>query len=125
MRPWNWILLLVATFCLGAAAGYHVHNAIVARRARLCAESTPADRAARVAGRLAERLKLTDAQRNAVAQVLLSYDERFAAIRNARNAERDALRDNLHHDVENLLTPDQTELHREMLKEAPALPRFR
>lgn len=125
MRPWNWILLLVATFCLGAAAGYHVNNAIVARRARLFAESTPADRAARVAGRLAERLKLTDAQRNAVAQVLLSYDERFAAIRNARNAERDALRDNLHHDVETLLTPDQTELHREMLKEAPALPRFR
>jgi len=126
MRPWNWILILIATFCIGAGAGYHFNNALVARRARLFAESTPADRAAHIAGRLAERLALSDAQRTAVAGVLLSYDERFAAIRNARNEERDIVRENLHRDVEALLTPEQVVLHQKMLAEAPARPpRFR
>lgn len=127
MRTWNWLLIILAAFLLGGAVGYQFNNALVARRARLFAASTPAERAAHMAGRMAKRLDLTPEQLEAVTAVILSYDARFAQNREERNAARDAISADLNRDLEALLTPGQIVLHEKIIAELraakPPLPR--
>ena len=122
MRTWNWILVIVAAFLLGGVAGYQFNNDLVARRARLFAESTPAERTARIAQRMADRLSLTDAQRDQIAAVMLAYDARFAAIREARHADVDAVRVEMDKEIDALLTPEQAAAHAALLAELRATP---
>ena len=122
MRTWNWLLLLLAAFLLGGVAGYQLNNDLVARRARLFAASTPADRTAHMADTLARRVGLTPEQRDSAAAVLLSYDARFDQMRQAHAADRETIRADLHRDIQAILTPEQIPLHEAMLEEMRAAP---
>ena len=128
MRTWNWLLLILAAFLLGGIAGYQLNNDLVARRARRFAASTPAERTAHMADAIARRVGLTPQQRDSAAAILLAYDARFDQLRQAHAADRDAIRADLHRDIQALLTPEQIPLHDAMLEElraTPPPPRFR
>jgi hypothetical protein len=122
MRTWNWLLLILAAFLLGGIAGYQLNNDLVARRARLFASSTPAERAAHMADTLARRVGLTPEQRESAASILLAYDARFDQMRQAHAVDRDAIRADLHRDIQAILTPEQIPLHEAMLEEMRAAP---
>jgi hypothetical protein len=102
--------LLVAVFLAGTAAGVAGGRWLTERR-------TPPARPNRsYADRLAQQLKLADAQRDSVVVILRRYDPQMRAIFESVQPQLDSLRERLRADIRVLLNPEQQAAYQQLIE---------
>ncbi|MBR6022698.1 MAG: hypothetical protein IK066_09835 [Kiritimatiellae bacterium] len=120
MKTWSWnaVLAVVAALVVGACAGYRGHLEWMRYKIRHFAPG--GDVPAKLSGKLAGELGLSEEQREAVYAIMTRYGERFEAQRQANREAMDAIRVELEAELEANFTPEQVEGHRRLVERGRA-----
>jgi len=102
--------LLIAVFLAGIAAGVTGGRWLAEHRG-------PPPRPNRgYADRLAQQLKLSDAQRDSVVVILRRYDPQMRAIFSTVQPQMDSLRERLRGEIRTQLTPEQRTVYQQLIE---------
>ncbi len=116
MRKTKLTLLLLAAMLAGVCIGFFTNSAII--RARIQKYSRmPANMPQHLTDRLAHRLGLNPEQQAQVLSVFLAYESRMEQTREESRAMIDALIEEVRTEIAQYLTPEQQEIHKQLLAE--------
>jgi Spy/CpxP family protein refolding chaperone len=114
-------LLLIVTFAAGAAAGIAIDRWLVATQSSPEAGELRAEREGRgrqtTIERFADELGLTEEQRELIAPILVDTRARMSEVFDRVRPEYDVVVDSARARIEALLTPEQVQMYRQLLKE--------
>jgi Spy/CpxP family protein refolding chaperone len=113
------VLLLLVTFAAGAAAGIAIDRRMVATQVTSATRDAESNRRGRqtTIERFADELGLTDDQRARIAPILVDTRARMSEMFDRVRPEYDTVVDSARSRIEEILTPEQVRMYRELLDE--------
>ena len=113
------VLLLLVTFAAGAAAGIAIDRRMVATQVASATRDGESNRRGRqtTIERFADELGLTEDQRARIAPILVDTRARMSEVFDRVRPEYDMVVDSARSRIEEILTPDQVRMYRELLDE--------
>jgi Spy/CpxP family protein refolding chaperone len=113
------VLLLLVTFAAGAAAGIAIDRRMVATQVTSATRDAESNRRGRqtTIERFADELGLTEDQRARIAPILVDTRARMSEMFDRVRPEYDTVVDSARSRIEEILTPEQVRMYRELLDE--------